>query len=270
MRCKNIFSLILLSSIVFVQSIYSQQPDSGAFKVDYLIPKIKESHYQYLIFRSNETPPIDIGGLMYNISDVNHGYLGNVKNLNFYTYDNKDVSFQTGTGKLYFIASNGFKVGFLNYLSSPYAGKLFYQGNNSGWKFQIGFLQDYTGAFQAQMTFFDNGNIAIGTEISKPYRLAVNGSIGAKAIEVTLNNWPDHILNDNYRLMSLDSLSQYIRDNNHLPGIPTEEEILKSAVDLGSMQVKLLEKIEELTLYVLQLKKENESLKNLINDSKNK
>ncbi len=75
------------------------------------------------------------------------------------------------------------------------------------------------------------------------------------------NNWPDYVFGDNYKLRSLNSLEQYINTNKHLPDMPSTEEMQKKdGEDLGEMNAKLLQKVEELTLYVIQLKKEIEKL----------
>ena len=65
----------------------------------------------------------------------------------------------------------------------------------------------------------------------------------------------------NYKLKSIEELADYIRIHNRLPDIPTSDEVKKDGIDLGEMQTKLLQKIEELTLYVIQLKKESENFK---------
>ncbi len=107
------------------------------------------------------------------------------------------------------------------------------------------------------------GNVGIGTSTPQS-KLAVNGTITAKEIIVTEDGWPDFVFSDNYKLMPLDKLEKHIKVKNSLPGIPTEKEVLKDGVKVGEMQAKLLEKIEELTLYVIELKKENEELKERI------
>jgi len=93
--------------------------------------------------------------------------------------------------------------------------------------------------------------------------LDVNGTIRAKEIKVE-TGWSDFVFADNYKLMPLNDLEKHIKANKSLPGIPTEKEVLENGVELGEMQSKLLEKIEELTLYVIELKKENEELKERI------
>ena len=110
----------------------------------------------------------------------------------------------------------------------------------------------------------DSGNVGIGTK--KPQaKLAVNGDILAKSIRVNTSStyWPDYVFEDGYNLMSLSDLESYIAKNKHLPGIPSASEIdAKNEVDLGEMNALLLEKVEELTRYIIELQKQIDELKN--------
>lgn len=113
-----------------------------------------------------------------------------------------------------------------------------------------------------RFTIMDNGNVGIGTLNPGSFKLAVEGTIGAREVRVTnANPWPDYVFNNKYNLPSLSSLEAYIRKNNHLPNIPTAQEVKENGIELGQMNAKLLEKIEELTLYVIDLKKEIDQLK---------
>jgi len=102
--------------------------------------------------------------------------------------------------------------------------------------------------------------VGIGTTNPGSYKLAVNGTIRAKEIKVE-TGWSDFVFSNDYKLMPLDKLEKHIKANKSLPGIPTEKEVVENGVNLGEMQAKFLEKIEELTLYVIELKKEIEGLK---------
>lgn len=107
------------------------------------------------------------------------------------------------------------------------------------------------------------GNVGIGT--SNPQtKLAVNGKIDCKEVEVYLAGWSDYVFADDYKLRSLNEVEEFINENNHLPGIPSEAEVLENGISLGEMNALLLEKIEELTLYLIELKKENELIKDQI------
>jgi hypothetical protein len=127
------------------------------------------------------------------------------------------------------------------------------------------------GVIHEKMTILQNGNVGIGTTNPGSYKLAVEGRIGAREIVVTQVPWADKVFEDGYHLMPLNELEQHIKTENHLPGIPSETEVLEKGVSLGGMQAKLLEKIEGLTLYVIdqnkrieKLEKENEELKNRV------
>lgn len=113
-----------------------------------------------------------------------------------------------------------------------------------------------------------NGTVCIGTTApATGYKLSVWGKIIAEEIKVQLHpNWPDYVFNKEYSMMSLDELKSYVNTNKHLPGIPSAEEVKNSnGIELGKMQAQLLEKIEELTLYVIQLSDENKKLSSQIN-----
>ena len=86
-------------------------------------------------------------------------------------------------------------------------------------------------------------------------------SIKTENLNVKLNNTADFVFYKDYNLLSLEEVEKYIKDNKHLPGIPSGEELVKNGMDVAEMNNLLLQKIEELTLYILELKKENNSLR---------
>lgn len=103
---------------------------------------------------------------------------------------------------------------------------------------------------------YTTGNVGIGT--SNPQsKLAVNGTITTKEIIVTLDNWSDFVFENDYKIMTISELSQYIQKNRHLPDIPTEKDVQKEGVSIGKMQTLLLQKIEELTLHIIEQEKES-------------
>ncbi len=106
---------------------------------------------------------------------------------------------------------------------------------------------------------FPQGNIGIGT-YSPTHRLSVNGTIKAKEIIVSNSGWADYVFEDDYKLMSIKDLDAYIKTHKHLPNIPNATEVEENGVQLGEVQRLQLEKIEELTLYIIELEKRVEQL----------
>ena len=92
------------------------------------------------------------------------------------------------------------------------------------------------------------------------------GKLRAKEITVTLANWPDYVFEEDYKLLPLVEVAQYIKQNSRLPQIPSAQEIEENGLDLGNMQSKLLLKIEELTLYAIEQQKLIEELQQQIKE----
>jgi hypothetical protein len=107
------------------------------------------------------------------------------------------------------------------------------------------------------------GNLGIGTA-SPTEKLSINGNVKCKQVEVTLTGWSDFVFDEDYELMTLGEVEDFIECNNHLPGVPSAAEVLSNGANLGEMDAILLQKIEELTLYVIELKKENEALREMM------
>lgn len=107
------------------------------------------------------------------------------------------------------------------------------------------------------------GNVGIGTTNPGTNKLAVEGKIGAREVQVlSTNPFPDYVFDEHYNLMDISALNQFIKLYKHLPNIPSSDEIKeKGGIELGSLTEKLLQKVEELTLYIIDLKKENEEIK---------
>ena len=117
------------------------------------------------------------------------------------------------------------------------------------------------------MTMLANGYIGIGTT-NPSYKLDVNGTIRASKIIVQDVNGADFVFNENYNLRSLSDLQEYIKVNQHLPEIPSAQEMKEQGVDMSTLQIQLLQKIEELTLYILQQERTIQKLKQEISDIK--
>ncbi|QJW88463.1 hypothetical protein HNV11_03280 [Spirosoma taeanense] len=110
------------------------------------------------------------------------------------------------------------------------------------------------------------GSVIIGEGISRmpaDYNLFVSKGILTQKVKVAVRNtadWSDRVFEDAYHLRPLPEVEQYVRTNRHLPGIPSAEQVVSQGIDLAWINAKLLEKIEELTLYVVQLEKNSRKL----------
>lgn len=115
----------------------------------------------------------------------------------------------------------------------------------------------FNGGIQNKMIFDERGNLNIGTAApnTQSYKLAVEGTIGARKVKVTQETWADFVFQPGYRLASLQEVEAYILRHRHLPDVPAEREVVKDGLDLGEMNKILLQKVEELTLHVIELNK---------------
>jgi len=121
---------------------------------------------------------------------------------------------------------------------------------------------DSPGLFNS-MVFNENGNLGIGTPNPHGWRLAVNGNIKAKGIKIETRRRNFVFCND-FKLPTLKEVENHINEKGHLKDIPSAKEVEKNGISLGEMDIKLLQKIEELTLYTIQQQKEIEELKSLV------
>ena len=119
-----------------------------------------------------------------------------------------------------------------------------------------GFITFSTNNNTEQLRIDGSGNVGIGT-ISPRERLSVNGNIRAKEIKVEAQNWPDYVFEKKYILQSLGETKNYIAEHGHLPDMPSAEFVAKEGQHLGEIQMKLLKKVEELTLHLIRLEESN-------------
>jgi hypothetical protein len=152
---------------------------------------------------------------------------------------------------------------FLNFSNGQGNGFISMMSNAIDIRTGVNYTDNITnGSFGTSAMYINNlQQVGIGTTNPGTNKLAVEGTIGARAVKVTLQNpWPDYVFNTGYTLPSLKTLEAYIQVNSHLPGLPSAAEVEKTGVDLGSTQARLLEKVEELTLYAIQLEKRVDQL----------
>ncbi|WP_190808395.1 DUF2341 domain-containing protein [Flagellimonas sp. S3867] len=103
-----------------------------------------------------------------------------------------------------------------------------------------------------------SGDVAIGTTtVPTGYKMAIDGKLITEEVKVQLSgNWPDYVFMEDYDLPTLEKIQKHIKEKGHLPNIPSAKEVEENGVELGEMNRLLLEKIEELTLYMLQQQNE--------------
>ena len=107
----------------------------------------------------------------------------------------------------------------------------------------------------------NTGNIAIGNSFATGYKLSVDGKVICTELRVNLtDDWPDYVFSKDYSLMPLDELHHFISLNGHLPNIPSASDIGGSGIDVGEMQRLMMEKIEELSLYIIKQQQQIDEL----------
>jgi hypothetical protein len=136
----------------------------------------------------------------------------------------------------------------------------------------MGIADDFTTGFYGNVSGWglimntNTGNVGIGT-LNPTYKLSVNGDIRTKEVVVE-TGWADYVFDKKYNLVPLEQVEDYIRQNGHLPNIPSAKEVEEKGLHVGDIQKKMMEKIEELTLYIIEIKKEVSALKSASNENK--
>jgi len=104
-----------------------------------------------------------------------------------------------------------------------------------------------------------SNNVNIGTK-ERNSNLTVAGNIASREVKVTVDAGADFVFDKSYDLPSLESVDKFIKENKHLPEIASAEEMKKDGINLSEMNIKLLQKIEEMTLYMIEMKKQNDDI----------
>ena len=231
-----------------ITTIYRDLPlasTSGASASENIISNLRAANSDGVIRAADNW--VDSGANVYTLGKVNIGAAAAPDGISIFQLTD-------GRMRIYSPQTDNLHLGFRNgSASNPMA----WMGVDTSGNYMFG---DVNGT--PLVAFQQAGNVGIGTgSNSIGYKLTVNGSIGCTEVTVKSNLWADFVFQDDYRLPSLLEVDEYISANRHLPGIPTASEVKEKGISIGSISSKLLQKVEELTLYVIDLKKENDSLK---------
>lgn len=142
----------------------------------------------------------------------------------------------------------------------------FIAGDGSTYNASLALFSSSAGSLVENMRLIANGSVGIGTstpseKLSVEGNITANGFVKAKKLWVTQLGWSDYVFNEDYKLRSLSSVESFIKQNKRLPDVPSAKEVQENGISIGDSQALLLKKIEELTLYVIELKKEINQLK---------
>ena len=219
----------------------------------------------------NPTTKFDVLGnvmLRSNNTLLGNNYFNGNNEFNGTSEFNEDVTFNHSGSTLFTTyryvnfnnQSTNFRCMSTNFGSSPIPGSFSYVSFND---IPVFFNTTNTIFFNGKIPYMHIGDLKpIGPDVDAIF--SVDGKMMAKWCKITIHSWADDVFDKNYALMNLNEIESYIMLNKHLPNIPSEKEVLANGIDLGDINAKLLRKIEELTLYLIELNKEIAILKSKI------
>ena len=191
------------------------------------IPENEPDHYQTLLHMTNTTTG----------ATKNDGFtLKQYDNqLTFIQHEQSSMRFENPAGSFELNASGNVGVG----------------ASHQNHRFNVEGTSRFTGAVTMQ------SSLTVGSGM----RCDAQGNMKVKRLRVTLTDWPDYVFGEGYRLRPLAEVEEYVKEHSHLPDVPSAEEVEQDGADLGEMNRLLLQKVEELTLYIIDLQKQLNELK---------
>lgn len=157
---------------------------------------------------------------------------------------------------------SGIVLGVNVHNDDPLSGFIGHTSSNRNIKYHVGGTGNHIFNTNSgkSMTITNLGRVGIGTT-TPDSKLTVAGKVHAQEVQVTVNAGADFVFEEDYELTSLEELGQYVKANKHLPEIASAKEMESEGIHLAEMNIKLLQKIEELTLHLIEMNKEIEILK---------
>ncbi|NAS12390.1 malectin domain-containing carbohydrate-binding protein [Poritiphilus flavus] len=238
---------------------YTKTPTTGSHVMDYKIPVANGDYDVTLHFLEIYFGVSGSGGVGSRVFDVSiEGQL---------LEDDLDIYNQVGGNVVYSpthtvtVSDGELTIDFVASVGDPIISAIEVVENTSGGGGSTGgfWTQDSSNNLS-----YTTGNVSIGIANPGTYKLAVDGHVRAREVRVDNDVWPDYVFEEDYELPSLEEVAKHIQQKGHLINIPSASEIETNGLELGEMNKLLLEKVEELTLYLLEQHKTQQLLEERI------
>lgn len=244
---------------------------NGTTQTSYLQPGFKSSQYEFLRFGN---PGNYFAGFMNNITSTTYG---DGDDFTLFTYGNRDILLRAGTGDIFL--HNSATAGRVGIGTTTPNQKLQVMGNISwgaggsvlglsgtgggtmelrgpAWTPFIDFSNDTSIDYDMRLILEGNNRLTV-----RGGDFAVVGTVSATRVKVTATGFPDYVFYDDYDLKTLEEVEAHIEKEGHLPGVPSEKEVVENGMDLKEITIIQQEKIEEIFLHLIEMKKELKELK---------
>lgn len=230
--------IIRLSFILLLIQAYSGAPNYLSSYIGFNAQRSQQGQWTFTTDGANNGGAAILSDVAGNLRYVN--FRGESGNINVTVTDNDVINYYTSL-----LITSQKKIGLRTSTLNPSA-DLQIKGNT--------YIEDKMGI----------GICLTSSNNPKNYRLAVNGTIGAKDIFIEIDEtpWPDYVFDPKNKLLPLSDLEAYIMQYKHLPDIPSANDVKEKGLSLAEINAQLVKKVEELTLYVIELNKKIEKYEN--------